>query len=70
MHLKKRERERQRERASLHVCRWHGLQQNIQFWIKHAIIMTECFSQQGRNVALGGNDIERTRIQLQFYLLN
>lgn len=44
---------RQWGRVSLHVCRWHRLQQNIQFWIKHAVVMTQCFSQQGRNAALG-----------------
>lgn len=62
-HLNK---EMKRRRVSLHVCRWHRLQQDIQLYIKHAIVMTQCFSQQGRNVALGGNDMKRTRIQLQF----
>lgn len=45
--------QRETERVSLHVCRWHSLQQDIQLGIKHAIVMTGCFSQQGRNVALG-----------------
>lgn len=37
----------------MHVCRWYSQQQDIQHWIKHAIVMTECFSQLGRKEALG-----------------
>lgn len=50
------ERKRERKRETT-VWRWHSLQEDIQFWIKHTM-MTECFSQQGRNVALGGDDIK------------
>lgn len=42
----------------------------VQDQTRRYAVVTERFSQQSRNAALGRNDRKRARIQLRFYLLN